>query len=529
MKQRFETAEGFTKAFQARYPNMDCVAASLENGCGVLTWGGELQHNRILGPQDWLSSAWATIPSYVAMSDNATEPPPPIDSVSTWEGLQQTLGEDTMNALFPEPPGLIRDEHRPLLEDVGSAIEVLTPPSTNGTPGKACLRLFNQGDTTVKGKEWIEIKCQRHGPGKDAVKVAYEVAPGERKDIAFDLPLPCDITPDVFELWICSRGSRIRPAWNRVDIACGVTTEWQYRDEVTQGHVHRDGKAMLHLRTVDPSLVSSAVALHMEPEAIATLDHPPLTPSTSEDGLFTAEINIHPSPKAEPQPHLHLRAEGKGVRPAALSLPITYSLPTLPSTGDREARARILDQGPWFPVQRTTRVGCKHGPNDRVAEVALGMTDETLMLRINVQDPSPTVTDLLWDGSCVELFTASPEQRRLQAVFGAMDIGHLFFVPPATADEPAMTWRFKDNQYHKEATILPIVERHPTHYTLTVDVPFEALALPPNTTRFLAEVQVSVAPDETLHPAGRRATLFGSSLAYQDTSFYGLFSKTDMA
>ena len=51
-------------------------------------------------------------------------------------------------------------------------------------------------------------------------------------------------------------------------------------------------------------------------------------------------------------------------------------------------------------------------------------------------DSNPTVTDMVWDGSCFEIFGCSPDRERIGHVFGAIRIGQVYVVP-ACDDEPA--------------------------------------------------------------------------------------------
>jgi len=211
---------------------------------------------------------------------------------------------------------------------------------------------------------------------------------------------------------------------------------------------------------------------------------------------------------------LQLTTTGEGIKPAAAQAIVEYPLAPLPKL-PVQALESALSTEPSYPVKAAPgREAPAH-----VADLRFGFAGDCLAVSGTVKDPRVAVTEMLWDGSCIEVYGAGPDRERIGHVFSNIPIGQVYLVP-ACNGEPAKGYTFTDNAPH----LLPDIQVHsrPVNggYTIQALIPLQYLAVAPDTESFLFEVQVTTGFGDGV--TQHRANLFGSKSAYQDSSRYAM-------
>ena len=522
MRERFYEMNAHCPPFSERYCFMDAVREALQNGTGVLARGGCVVRNIVVGSQgSWLQTHWAVFPDYFECRDNLVDAGPQF--------VQPALGvfqlRDGSPARTPmdfkcipfERIGLVRDRYRKAIEDVRAGLEIVRPVGPRGGPGCARLVLHNVGDVPVEGVELVEFKRQRHGPGFAHVEVPYRVAAGERAAVEFDVTVPGDALGGLQDVYVFTRGERIRPAWAVMPVSYSLEASLELLEPAVAGRLPRPARARLTVRNVAPQSVSEDVQLRAEPEGAAAFPRGDSVPCALVPGeQMSAELELALDP-AFPDlvSRLTVLAAGRAVKPARLVVTVEYPLSVLPPLDGPETVAAALAAEPVYPV-KTPRT---HSRPCHAADLRLAVAGEDLALAATVKDEHVMVTEMLWDGSCIEVFGSSSDRERIGQVFGNLQIGQVFLVP-AHGGEPAKGYFQARNAQHFTPDIRVRTDPLEGGYALQALVPLRLLEASPESGRFLFEVQVTTGLDAQ----GRqeRVTLFGTQAAYRDTAWYAM-------
>jgi len=149
-----------------------------------------------------------------------------------------------------------------------------------------------------------------------------------------------------------------------------------------------------------------------------------------------------------------------------------------------------------------------------LADLRFAVAGAHLAVDAKIVDRKRTRGHRLWNGSCIEVYGSTPGTARIGQVFlvprtdGRSDAA---FVSDQGAPKPAPAVRLRTS---------PAANG----YRLQALIPLSLLAVDPSADRCLLEFQITAA--ESVNRGGtvklRRATLFGSTRAYNDNSKYGL-------
>lgn len=499
MKGKFAEVDGDGALYQGRYPNLDKVGRALADGTGIKAFGAVIQDNRIFGSKGWLNCAWTEFPYYVTCRNNTVNEP----AVACPDPYPPQL----ITALSPPPIGLVRDAWRQQLEDVWTRIEIDAQPTATGAPGRGRLVISNHGDLPAQGVERIEIRRSRHQAAVTWVEVPFSCAPGEKRECAFDIPIPADYTDETTELYLLSRGEEIRPSWAICPVKCNGRLELETVRRPRVDRSSRQGEVILRL--AGASLDEVTVQAEPAAEIVCETEQPAVGAPDTHRLLFMPKPGFC-------IPRIELSARSKGLAPAQLQLPVEFGIPLL-------ADPLALDQLHENSEGYSRFVVAREFPTTRactsMADLRLAISDNELLIAGQFFDSAINVTESLWDGSCVEIFAATLDQARLAKVFGNIRIGHLVLVP-ADREQPARVLRFNEegSQPVDGAGILSTTLTE--GYRLCARIPMESLDLPPGTREFLFEIQVTTG----FHPGQpqRRGTCFGSQAAYKDTSRFAM-------
>ena len=519
MREQFFGVKADEAPYQTKYPNLDFVLNALRQGIGIPPLGSAVYRNIAVGSRGkWLATHWATYPDYFEFHDNLVDEDPGF--VNSAFGLFQLRDDSPAYAKIGfkripfEQIGLVKDEYRTAIENVYTAIEIVEPMGAEGQPGRAVLRVRNAGDVPVEGTELIELKLQRHGPGVAHVEMPYRAAPGEEAAYEFAVTLPVEHLQDLNEVYLFSRGERLRPCWMVMPLAYSLESRLELLSPVIAGIAPRPGKLRLTVRNVGKQAVEREVTVQASPSANfpnGNSLHCRLEPGEE------ASVELAVAPEGRVVSRLQFTTSGEGIKPAAAQAVIEYPLVLLPTLPVR-ALESALSAEPRYPVKATPgREAPAH-----VADLRFGLAGDCLAISGTVKDPRVAVTEMLWDGSCLEVYGTSPDRERIGHVFGNIPIGQVYLVP-AYGDEPAKGYTFTDNAPHLMPDIQ--VETQPIGggYAIQALVPLKYLAVNPDADRFLFEIMAT-----TGFGAGitqRRANLFGSPSAYQDSGRYAMATR----
>lgn len=146
-----------------------------------------------------------------------------------------------------------------------------------------------------------------------------------------------------------------------------------------------------------------------------------------------------------------------------------------------------------------------------VAELHFARTGDALKLKAHVLDAVVEHTDQVWDGSCLEIFGAMPDNDKVGQVLLA----------PATAQRPAAAYRANPRGPQHDERMAVASRLEDGGYVIEATVPLEEIGLDPAAPVVRIEFQVSGVPEAGEQRAW--ATCFGSTQAYQTPLFFAYF------
>lgn len=519
MKDHFYAVNAHQPPYSDRYPLMDMVHDRLQRGVGVQARNCAVTNNIIVGSGGkWLSTSWAALPDYFDCRDNMIEQDPHF--------VDQPFGDLSLRDDSPayerigfepipfERIGLVRDDYRTAIEDVRTAIEIVRPVGADGTPGLARLRLRNVGDVDVQGVELIDLKLQRHGPGIAYVQAPFAVRAGEETSVEFEVRLAAATLKGVYEVFLWTRGERVRPVWTTMPVAYEIACELEALGAVTAGG--EPTQVRLTARNVSKAPVDALLLLHCEPTEDATVTPGRIALSglpagASEDAHLSVAVPL----SDELVSRVTVHADGEGVKPAALPLIVEYDIATIDATADPASLPQRMSAVRALPVARVPH----RSSGGHIADLRLAVSGDALAVFVRVEDRAISLTEMLWDGSSIELFACSPDRERIGHVFGNIPIGHVFLTP-ADGVQPARGYITEGNDAKPHDDIRVTSHPEADGYTLGALVPMRLLALEPAMSRFLFEAQITTGFAK--QQKQQRATLFGSDAAYQDATSFAL-------
>gem|GEM_PF-3263554 len=516
MREQFFNVKADEAPYQAKYPHLDFVLDALRQGAGVPPLGSGVFRNVAVGSQgQWLATHWATYPDYFEFHDNLVDEDPGFADPAF--GLFQ-LREDSpayakigFERIPFEEIGLLKDEYRTAIENACTAIEIVEPVGAEGQPGRAMLRVRNAGDVPVEGVELIQLKLRRHGPGVACVEVPFRMAPGEEAAYEFAVALPAEHLQNLYEIYLFSRGERLRPCWTVMPLAYSLESRLELLAPVIAGIDSHPGKLRLTVRNMGKQAVKREVTVQSTPPAVFSDGnslHCRLEPGEE------ASIELAVAPEGRVVSRLQLTTSGEGIKPTAAQAIVEYPLAPLPKLPVR-ALESALSTEPCYPVKAAQgREAPAH-----LADLRFGLAGDCLAISGTVKDLRVAVTEMLWDGSCIEIYGASPDRELIGHVFGNIPIGQVYLTP-ACGDEPAKGYTFTDNAPHLAPDIQVSSRPVDGGYAIQALVPLKYLTVNPDADRFLFEAQVTTGFGDGV--TQHRANLFGSKSAYQYSSRYAL-------
>jgi hypothetical protein len=216
---------------------------------------------------------------------------------------------------------------------------------------------------------------------------------------------------------------------------------------------------------------------------------------------------------------VNVRTTGTAVRPALMQLIVEHVLPSLPATTSIAQLGQAMQDQPWIMVHRPQSPHVGETRRVHVADVKLALRGDAMAILARVQDSKITITKMLWDGSSVEVYGCSPDRERIGHVFGNIEIGQVFLTP-ACGDRPARGYSFINNSPIEMPDITVASRPIDGGYELSALVPLPRLAVAADADRLMFELMAQSGP----HADGqqRRATLFGSFTAFNNSSSYAM-------
>ncbi|MFP4026278.1 MAG: CehA/McbA family metallohydrolase [Candidatus Brocadiia bacterium] len=153
----------------------------------------------------------------------------------------------------------------------------------------------------------------------------------------------------------------------------------------------------------------------------------------------------------------------------------------------------------------------RSGSGHEMARLRFAVVSDQLVLHARVEDPKIRRHKTVWKGSCLEAFGALPDEDK---------IGQVFLAPASGKTEAA---GFQATKLGIVAAEEITVETRPTEkgYELAALIPLRMLALDSAKDAVRCEFQLTVSRDSRGKDV-LRSTLFGSKLAYNNTSEYAL-------
>ena len=522
MRERFYEVGADTPPYTERYPLMDMVHEAFRNGTGVLAMGGCVANNIVVGSREpWLSTHWAVYPDYFDARDNMVNEDPhfaePDFGMFQLRDDSPAYEKVAFERIPFEEMGLVRDECRPTIEDVRSALETIRPVRSDGAPGRARLMLRNVGDVPAEGVERVELKRKRHGPGIACVEVPFKVEAGRERGFEFDVALPADALRDLSELHVSTRGERVRPAWTTMPVAYQIEPTLELLAALSTGRDAQPGRIRIGLKNIGQASLCGEVGLLIDPPELARVIGGAAVRYALEGGAECAqELAFELASESEGAvSSVAFRTTGEGIRPIVLTTVVQHRLVSTPRPEFVEQVPAALAEAHAYPVRGKSRImRAAH-----LADLRFAVVGEDLVVAGRVHDAGVRAGELIWDGSCVEVFGAMPDVRRAGAVSGEGRIGQVFLVPGVDG-EPAKAYSQHDNRQDPAPDVRLHTSPADGGYTLEALIPLARLCVEPGARRFLLEAQVTAVLAADGEHA--RATLFGSRTAFNDTRSYGL-------
>lgn len=529
MKDHFYKYKANEPPYSKRYPLMEYVHTQLQKGTGVQAFGCSVSQNIVVGGRgQWLTTSWATLPDYFKSHDNSVGEDPGFIDPSFGVFAIRTDSSVTRRIGFAPIPfdaiGIMRDEYRTHLQDTRTSIRVAKAIDVDGRNGRLQLIIRNTGDLDTAGVERVEIKTRRHGPGIAWVDVPFDVPAGVQREFDFAVELPADALCDVVELFVHTRGEHLRPVWATLPVAYALDTRVELVRPIVTGAGGHPGRFRVTARNVGAAAIELPVSIVVDPpDAARILGEASIHRRLDPGGEASIEFEVAPAVDQElTVSRVNVGTTGQAVRPASLQMIVEHALPAISAQTTVEQLAQAMRDRPWITVHRPQSPNARETRRILVADVKLALHGSDMAIVARVQDPNITITEMLWDGSSIELYGSTPDRERIGHVFGNIEIGQVFLTP-ACGDRRATGYRFVNNAL-AAATDIPAISRTTNDgYELAALVPLRHLAVAPDADRFLFELMVQSGP----HSDGqqRRATLYGSFTAYKDSSRYAMVAR----
>ncbi|MCE9591909.1 MAG: right-handed parallel beta-helix repeat-containing protein [Planctomycetes bacterium] len=530
MKDHFYKYKANEPPYSTAYPLMDYVHAQLQNGAGVQARGCSVLRNIVVGVRGrWLATSWATLPDYFECRDNAVGEDPgfvdPSFGVFAIRPDSPVMTSIGFKAIPFDEIGITRDAYRTHLEDTRTSIRITRAINATGRGGYGMLVVRNTGDIDVAGMERIEIKTLRHGPGVAWVDVPFDVPAGTQREFEFEVNLAPAVVRDVFDLFLCSRGERLRPAWVTMPVAYSLDTRIEAVAPLSTDPAAHSGRVRVTIKNVGETPIDLPVGVTVAPADAACVPGETFVRRRINPGAVSAaEFDVVlDADSALTVSRVNVCTTGEGVRPASLQLVVEHIVSSIsPQTTIGQLDQAMRGQ-PWIIAQRPQSPNIGETRRVHVADVKLALCGGALAIIARVRDPNVTITEMLWDGSSLEVYGCSPDRERIGHVFGNIEIGQVYLTP-ACGDRPSRGYRFINNQVVEMPDITATSRSIDGGYELSALIPLHQLAVAPDADRFMFEFMAQSGP----HPDGqqRRATIFGSFTAYKDASRYAMIMRS---
>lgn len=526
MKDHFYRFRANQPPYSLKYPLMDYVHAQLQDGVGVQSRGCSVSRNIVVGGRgQWLATSWVTLPDYFESHDNAvgkdpgfTDPAFGVFAIRPDSPVMRSIG-------FKPIPfndiGLTRDEYRTRLEDTRTSMHITKAVDATGRGGRGRLIVRNSGDIDVAGTERIEFKTKRHGPGVAWVDVPFSVPAGAEREFEFEVNLSADMVRDVFELYVFSRGECLRPVWVMMPVAYSLDTRIDPVTPLSNRASAEHGRVRVIMKNIGQLPIELPVGIAVAPADVArVLGEASIRRRIDPGAELTAEFDVGIDENAAPTvSRVDVRTTGEGIRPASLQMIVEHAVPSIASQTTIEQLEEVMRDQPWIMAHRPLSLNIDETRRVHVADVKIAFCGEALALVARVADPNITMTEMLWDGSSVEVYGCAPDRERIGHVFGNIDIGQVYLTP-ACGDRPARGYRFINNSVAEMPDIAVASRMIDGGYELVALVPLRQMAVAPDADRFMFECMAQTGP--CADGQQRRATIFGSFTAYKDASRYAM-------
>ena len=510
MRRRFYEVKAHQPPYAERYPHLDRVHQSFTDGVGILAWGGVVRDNATVNCGRWLNTHWAVFPEYFDCRDNRQVD----DDEHHWGDISASVEgwRESASWVATGEVGLRRTCGRPRLCDLWTRLEVVAGIGADGRPGKARLHVRNAGDFPARGVELIEVKLQRHGPGVAVVEVPFELAAGAEESSDFEVPRPDETPAGCGELFLFTRGEELRPAWTPVGLDYAVATKLKVTAAPSSDG--DPGEIALRLILAGDQALTPRVELSVEPPGVQLTEgrlEPALAPGEPRQHRLALQLD----PDAERAVSVFsVHCRGQGVQPATTTGQVRYMLPDLGPLD--ELAPDLLAAQPILPL--AWLAPHPHAPGERLADVRLAFAGSALLLCARVFDPQVRTGELLWDGSCLEVFGCSPDRQRIGHVFGQLPIGQVYLLP-ACDGQAAAAYQQIDNRHRPLPEARLETQATEDGYQLQALLPLGLLGVDAGAAELLFELQLTLGPAPKT--GCRRATLFGSATPFNDVARYG--------
>ncbi|MCE9589912.1 MAG: right-handed parallel beta-helix repeat-containing protein [Planctomycetes bacterium] len=556
MRERFDAVHADSPQWIKRYPSMAIIARNYRDGKGTPPLNNAFRQNIVWrSPEKWMISPWVAMPdkSILDIGDNLVAVDPRFVNEG-WSDFRLRPDSPALAAGFtpidPKTIGLQHDAYRPAIERVESRLDLTHPfvVTGAGATGRVRLTLRNTGDTAVRGGEFLSAKGVvrveaagfmdgRPGGGVQAVgglaigagrmslqaappKIAsvegggewtFDVKPGQTVEREFTVTIAPGSTRDFDLLQIDTRGKVARPARLRVPFIYPLGTTLEMVRALSGDAGAPPGLVRLTIKNTGDSTARDTIRVAARPTPWVTLSGAETTiaanPAAHTGTAVEYKLTLTPDvPMGAPL--VEMTAEGVATAKTLLSLPITRSIPALPADTAPGALAAILADERPYPVFADWSKQREPGQSP-FAELRLGLAGDHLAVFFRVKDTKVVTTDMLWTGSCIEVFGAAAHGQ---------PIGQVFLLP--AADGKPATGHFQDGPEARLAPEIKIVSKPiDGGYELAALIPLKLLAVTAGN-QFTFEAAVTTASEKG-EPGARRGVVFGSTKAYAENGQYG--------
>jgi hypothetical protein len=358
--------------------------------------------------------------------------------------------------------------------------------------------------------EQIEIRLHPFGLSLQVQALPFSVAAGASARVTCELRLHQALPPGTQVLYLATRGEAVRPAWTKLAIAGRLQGQLTLAGSLPGTPELPPADLTLTLQHAGDTALRETLTWTLEPPDLFSLGAAPVATGELPPGQarqWPLTLTCRHLPKSGLTPWVTVQVSGAALAPLRLTVAPRYPLPRLSAEVPLKDLPDLLISHPAYAIG-TGRVP--------LALVRLARCGEALALVAEVRDSATELGGLIWDGSCVEVFGAMPDQRRLGAVFGNLKIGQVL-LQPSIAIQEARAWR----QVGEDAVADPGIQldtwEKRTGYTLLTLIPLDRLQVSPEAEGFLLEIAITIRD-----PTGqcRRAKLGGSSTPFNDSACF---------